>query len=80
MYFKFVNEHELEQYNGGFIVHGGKIYTNPKEEHLKMAGYKPVVEGPKPEFDVKTQSLLVSYVENEDFISKIVTVVDGGIE
>lgn len=80
MYFKFVNEHNVKPYNNGFIVFDGKIYTNPKEEQLKMAGYKPIVEGPRPSFDVKTQSLSVTYVENEDFISEIYTVIDGGID
>lgn len=68
MFFKFISSTEIKPYNKGFIVFNGKIYTNPKEEQLKLAGFKPLVSSDKPEFDAATEFLSVTYKETADAI------------
>lgn len=54
--YKIVNG-DIEQYDSGFVVLENRIYTNPTEEHLKQAGYKPLCEDEMPEYDVENQYL-----------------------
>ena len=68
MFFKFINETEIKPYNKGFIVFDGKIYTNPKEEQLKLVGFKPLVQSNKPEIDTATEYLSVIYKETDESI------------
>lgn len=68
MFFKFISSTEIKPYNKGFIVFNGKIYSNPKEEQLKLAGFKPLVSSDKPEFDAATEFLSVTYKETADAI------------
>ena len=73
--YKFINENKIEKFKGGFIVYDGKIYTNPTEETLRLAGYKELVESEKPEYNPETQYLEVSYRDGTD-ITIIYTVRD----
>ena len=76
MFFKFISSTEIKPYSKGFIVFDGRIYTNPKEEQLKMAGYKPLISSDKPEFDVATQCLTVTYKDTDEAIVEEYAVVD----
>ena len=64
--YKFISETAIKKYKGGFIVYDGKIYTNPTEETLRLAGYKELDEGEKPEYDPETQYLEPSYIDGEN--------------
>lgn len=76
MLYKFINENKIQKYKGGFVVINNRIYTNPKEEILKEAGYKPLSEGDKPEWDPQTQYLSETYRDDGDVITSIYTVMD----
>ena len=65
MLYKFINENQIKPYKGGFVVLDNKIYTNPKEETLKKAGYKKLAEVEKPEYDEQTQYLKTTYKDGE---------------
>ena len=58
---------KLIKYNGGFVVveEEGRIYTNPSEEEIRKAGYKPLVFDGEPEYDEATQ-YLVRDIEEQD--------------
>lgn len=58
----------LKKFNGGFVVYNNRIYTNPKEEVIRLAGYKDLVYGEEPEYDVETQYLNAVYTEDEKCI------------
>lgn len=66
--YKFISETQIKRYKGGFVVTDNRIYTNPKEETIKKAGYKSLAPREIPEFDVQTQYLTVKYKENDDCI------------
>ena len=73
--YKFINENKIEKFKGGFIVYEGKIYTNPTEETLRLAGYKELDEGEMPEYDPATQYVEITYEDGEK-IKVIYTVKD----
>ena len=66
----------LKKYNGGFVVYDNRIYTNPKKETVKLAGYKDLVYGEKPEYDEETQYLNEVYTEDDTTIYVNYEVVD----
>ena len=55
----------LKKFKGGFVVLNNRIYTNPTEETIRKAGYKNVVYGDMPEYDIETQYLAEVYTESE---------------
>ena len=63
--YKFINENTIQKYKGGFVVVNNRIYTNPKEEIVKKAGYKEVAKVQPPEFDSNIEYLTTSYVDGE---------------
>lgn len=64
--YKFENGRPV-QYNGKPI----KLHiSNPTEEQLKFAGYKPIVEDEIPVFNEETQFLQEVYTETETEIRK----------
>ncbi len=67
-FYKLLSENEIKKYKGGFVVLDNYIYTNPKEETIKKAGYKPLANKEIPEFDIETEYVTVTYNEHEDFI------------
>jgi hypothetical protein len=67
--YKFINENKIEKYSKGFVVLDHMIYTNPKEEHIRAAGYKDLVVEEQPEYDAETQYLAFKYVDG-DVITK----------
>lgn len=42
MWAKFVDENTIEQYNGKYILMNEQIVANPKETHIRAAGYLPL--------------------------------------
>ena len=73
--FKFINENEIKPYKGGFVVIDNRVYTNPKEETLARAGYKPLAIVELPEYDEEKQYLKITYKDG-DTITPIVEVLD----
>ncbi len=69
--YKFISETEIKKYKGGFVVIDNRIYTNPKEENIKKAGYKPLADAEIPEFDLETQYIAVTYKEQGDYIQPV---------
>ena len=63
--YKFINEDTIEKYNGGFVVLNNRIYTNPKEEIIKQAGYKELEEIEPPEYNPENESLILTYADGE---------------
>ena len=70
MLYKFINENEIQQYNGGFVVLDNRIYTNPTEEVIKNAGYKELVETERPSVDPETESLSLTFRDDGDAITQ----------
>ena len=66
--YKFISETEIKKYNGGFVVLDNRIYTNPTEETIKRAGYKPLANADIPEFDIQNQYVCVTYKEEDGCI------------
>ncbi len=73
MLYKFINENEIQPYNGGFVVLDNRIYTNPTEEIIKKAGYKELVEVEQPAFDPEKEYLSLTY-QDGDVITQVWTV------
>ena len=74
--YKFINENKVEKYKSGFVVLDNRIYTNPTEDTLKRAGYKPLVSAEAPEYDESMQYIVKTYAENEDCITEAYEVRD----
>ena len=66
----------LKKYNGGFVVLNNRIYTNPTEETVRLAGYKDLVYNEMPEYDEETQYLNEVYTEDDTTIYVSYEVVD----
>ncbi len=66
--YKFINETNIKKYKGGFVVVDSRIYTNPKEEMIKKAGYKPLSDRTVPEFDIQSQYIVRTYREEVECI------------
>ena len=66
MYYLFINENQIEKYNGEILKwYVGnrlvKAISNPTHEDLKEFGYMELVEGIEPEYDTETQYVVKSY-------------------
>ena len=68
--YKFINENEVKKYDGGFVVLGGRIYTNPKEETLRAVGFKPIVKADMPEYDESSQYITSVYTDGTESITE----------
>ncbi len=73
--YKFINDACVKEYKGGFVILDDRIYTNPTDEVVKKAGYKPLARVAVPEYDVFTEYLKVTYTELEDIIVPSYTVI-----
>ena len=69
--YKFINENEIKRYSGGFVVIDNRIYTNPTEETIKKAGYKPLAEKEVPEYHESTQYVSITYTQTDDIIEPV---------
>ena len=65
--YKLVNG-QLKKYNGGFVVLDNRIYTNPTDEVIKQAGYKPMITDEEPIYDSETHYLDRVYEDTEEAI------------
>ena len=63
--YKFISETEIKRYKGGFVVVDNRIYTNPKEETVRKAGYKELVETSLPEYNPDTEYVETTYVDGD---------------
>ena len=68
--YKFINENKVKKYDGGFVVLGGRIYTNPKEETLRAVGFKPIVKADMPEYDENSQYITSVYTDGTENITE----------
>lgn len=76
MLYKYVSEYCVEKFSGDFVVVDNMIYTNPQEEHLKMAGYKELKSAEIPEYDPESQYVEITYKDGKDFITEMCEVKD----
>jgi hypothetical protein len=68
-YAKYINENTIEVATN--VIFDNDIYiANPTESILIEHGYKPVIEGEKPSFDVDSEYLVPLYQEEDDKILK----------
>lgn len=65
--YKLING-KLKQYNGGFVVLENRIYTNPSDEIINRAGYKPMITDEEPIYDGETHYLEKVYEDTEEAI------------
>ena len=63
MYAKRINEQKIHALTRPFLVLDGRIFTNPSEQQLRAAGYKPLIERATEEKPPKVYSL---YYEEDD--------------
>ena len=63
--YKFISETEIQKYKGGFVVIDNRIYTNPTEETIKKAGYKPLAEVTPHEYNPETHYLSTIYKDGD---------------
>lgn len=66
MYYLFINENQIEKYNGEILKRyvGNRLVkaiSNPTDDNLKEFGYMELVEGIEPEYDTETQYAAKSY-------------------
>ena len=66
MYYLFINENQIEKYNGEILKRyvGNKlvkVISNPTEQDLKDFTYMELVCGTEPEYDAQTQYISKSY-------------------
>ena len=66
MYYLFINENQIEKYNGEILKRyvGNKlvkVISNPTEQDLREFTYMELVEGKQPEYDAETQYISKSY-------------------
>ena len=57
-----------KKYSGGFVVLDNRIYTNPTDEVIRKAGYKPMIADEEPMYDGETQYLEKVYEDTEEAI------------
>ena len=72
MYAKYLNEQEIQYYPGNVLRYGGKCYSNPRDEIVVAAGFKPIVEGEKPEIG-DGEILVISYTDTPNCIIRCYT-------
>lgn len=72
----FMNEHEIQAYNGEILKRyiGNRLVktiSNPTDEDLKEFGYKPLDDTAEiPEYDGATQYVTVKYTDTAESIVK----------
>ena len=65
--YKVING-KIKKYDDGFVVLDNMIHTNPTEEIIKKAGYKPKIEDEMPEYNADTQYLERVIEDTQDAI------------
>ena len=67
-FYKFINEHQIEKYDRQYVYVDGLQISHPSAEVLLMAGIKPLVEEPMPEYDEAVQYIEPYYENGESEI------------
>ena len=65
MKYKFIDEHNIEAFEGRSIEYNGRRYANPKPETIAMAGYKDLKEGDYPDFNPETEFITDKYIDGD---------------
>ena len=81
MYYLFINENEIEKYNGEILKRyvGNKlvkVISNPTDDDLREFGYMELTEGTEPEYDAETQYISKSYYVQDGKIYESCSVED----
>ena len=81
MYYLFINENQIEPYNGEILKRyvGNKLVkaiANPTDDDLEEFGYKNLVESKVPVFDSETQALNIKYKYTDTQIIKTYEVIN----
>lgn len=78
-YYKFINQHKIEQLKNKAIVVDNRIYSGDgifkDETILKKAGYKELVSAEVPEYNPETHYLDKKYVDG-DVITEVYEVLE----
>ena len=85
MYYLFINENEIEKYNGEILKRyvGNKlvkVISNPTDDDLKEFGYMELTEGTEPEYNPETQYISKSYYVQDGKIYESCSVEDIIVE
>lgn len=75
MFYEFINENQIKEFKGDFVVIDNRIYTSPTAELIKAAGYKPLVYTEQPECN-ENQYLESYYFDGDEAIEVRYNVVD----
>ena len=66
MYAKRIDESRIHCPDRPYLIMDGKIFTNPSEQQLRLAGYKPLVERScPPELE---RAHMIYYEEDESYV------------
>ena len=70
MYYLFINENQIEKYNGEILKRyvGNRLVkaiSNPTDDNLKEFGYMELVKSEVPEYEEETQYLEKAYYVND---------------
>lgn len=64
MLYKYINENQIEPFEGKILRVNGRIYANPSESTLKKNGYKELVMS-EPLEDKEGYCITTSYSDDE---------------
>jgi hypothetical protein len=70
MYYKFINEHQIEEYTKPYVYVDGLQVSYPSAEVLLMAGIKPLVIEEAPQYDEAVQYIEPYYVDGKTEITQ----------
>lgn len=66
--YKYISRNEIREHNGKYIIYGEFVISNPTQEQLTEAGYKPLVTDEMP---IKEGFYYIPYYEElEEVIVK----------
>lgn len=69
-YYKFKDKYSIEEYNKHYVYVDGMQISYPSAEVLLMAGIKPLMAEPEPEYDATTQYTYPYYEDGEKVITQ----------
>lgn len=69
-FYKFINEHYIEEYKKPYVYVDGLQISYPSAEVLLMAGIKPLVVEEEPFYNAETQYAEAYYVDGETEITQ----------
>jgi hypothetical protein len=66
MFVKRIDESRIHCPDRPYLIMDGRIFTNPSEAQLRLAGYKPLVEKPCPPALERIHTIY--YEEDESYV------------